>query len=112
MADVLTKVLDDGKPEARKAFSLMPNPNHRTEDIDRRLNIATWVSETRLRGYTRAEAIKLAACIFFRDEKSIRRDIKGLEDYPRTYPERIIEEVFKQQHRALPPEKTKRTRTK
>lgn len=112
IAGILAKILDDGKPEVRKVFSLMPKPNHREEDVDLRLNIATWIKEAISRGYSRPDAIKAAAATFERDERTIRRDIKGLEDYPRIYHEKIVEEVFKQQNRPLPPVKAKRTRTK
>lgn len=112
IADVLTKILDDGKPDARRAFSLLAKPSHRAESTDLRLDIATWVNEAMARNYSKTEATKLAAATFERDEKSIRRDIKGLEAYPRIYPARIIEEVFKQQHKPLPAAKTNRTRTR
>ena len=114
IADVLGDILEDGKPEARKPFSLMPNRPGGKNQFGKHLDIAHWVSVTVSRGYEEPESIKKAAAIFFCDEKTIRRAwnefSKGEGCHFRD--DDVTADSFKQKNRPLPSPKKSGTTKK
>ena len=103
LADVLDHILDEGKPDARKAFSLMPRREGGNEKTGEAIDIACWVRLTIRRGYSEANAKKLAAAIFCKDEKHIARQVRrAIEWADGMNPKVDWEEYFKYKRRPLP----------
>jgi hypothetical protein len=75
IASVVKSVLENGKQDARKAFSLQPRKQGTSKYGDH-LDIAFWIAITIRRGYREPQAINDAAAIFGAegmDESSVRR---------------------------------------
>jgi hypothetical protein len=71
LADVLSAVLDHGKP--LDALGLMPRPASRPANPRIAIDVALWLKATEDRGYDAADAVALAAERFAKDPKSIER---------------------------------------
>lgn len=73
LASVFDKILDYDDP--RTALRLPKRDNHRPAGAgeEKGSDVAIWISEAMLRGYTEPEAKKLAAATFYLDERSVRR---------------------------------------
>jgi hypothetical protein len=112
LAEALEKVMNCEDPLA--AFGFQHRPKHRPADEDRIFDIGWWVALAQLRGYTRAEAIKLAAATFASDAEEmdlsyIRKIVKKFDadailDYGKPA-EAHWEKVFEARARPLPAKK-------
>lgn len=117
LADVLSDVIDNGKPDARRAFSLMPNREGGHLAIGEAIDIACWVKLTIDRGYTEAEAHELAAATFHKDPRHIRRQrAKASSSAEGINPKADWNALFLLKNRPLPAAKKRqrqqRTRTR
>ena len=115
LADILAEILDDGRPDARKAFSLLPKQKRGKSKAIKHIEMAQWVYvASEFRGYTKLEAIKLAAAIFFCDEKTIRRAWNQCNQGKgwNFNDNEVTAEIFRQSNRPLPEPKTRGTTKK
>ncbi len=103
LAEVLSKILEEGKPDARKAFSLLPRREGAGAHVDAAIDIACWTAMTIKRGYSEADAVRQAAAIFHRDAKHIQRQRKRASDWPEGMsPKADWDEYFRLIGRPLP----------
>jgi hypothetical protein len=104
IADVIERILEKGKPEARRAFSLLPNRPGGKGQTWKHIRIAQWIYITIKRGYLEPQAIKDAAALFHQDEKTIRRAWKQCSkgDGWNFADDDATSETFKQMNRPLP----------
>jgi hypothetical protein len=120
LADVLDHILADGKPDARRAFLLMPRREGGKQKIGEAIDVDLWVRIAVYRGHPKPSAIKLAAAVFHKDEKSIARLCRLVNEQPITAesPDFSWDEYFKTKRRPLPRKltavkaKSHRTRTR
>lgn len=103
LAEVFGQILEDGKPDARRAFSLLPRREGGPKQ-ESGTDIALWVELTLRRGYTEKQAKQFAAATFHHDEKHISRLLrknKVMELNPSVTWEEW-EEYFRLMNRPLP----------
>jgi len=117
LADVLDQILDAGKPDVRRAFSLTPRREGGAAKADEAIDIAFWIKLATQRGFTTAEAKERAAEVFHKDPKHIGRQRLRAADWAEGMnPSFDWDEYFKYKHRPLPPpvpvSKRKGTRTR
>jgi len=113
LAEVLSDILENGRPDARRALSLEPKRPGGKDQTWKHIRIAQWVFITIERGYEEPDAIKKAAAVFFQDEKTIRRAWKKCNKGKgwNFSDDDVTAESFKQIQRPLP-EKTQWTTKK
>lgn len=104
IAHVLGEILDNGKPAAREAFSLLPRRVGGHSQIEKHIQIMKWVYIAIARGYEESQAINEAAAIYGHDERTIkdawRSNNKG-EGW-NIHDDDVTAEIFKQENRPLP----------
>jgi hypothetical protein len=82
LAESLGRILNHKyKRDAREVFSLPPRREGRPGDAQQAMDIACWVKFAVDRGYSEAQAHNLAAGMFHRDVKQIRRQHKRFHWY-------------------------------
>lgn len=119
LAEVLSEILDSGKPDARRSFSLLPRAEGGRKAVGEAIDIACWVELTKQRGYTGSDARELAASIFHKDVAHIRRQHKrALANALEINQSADWQALFVAKHRPLPPprkprqSRASRTRTR
>ena len=104
LADVLDHILDEGKPDARRVFSLMPRREGGAEKTQEAIDIAFWIRLAEKRGYEEATAKKLAAETFYKDPKHIGLQMRRAAGWADAMnPAVDWDEYFKYKRRPLPP---------
>lgn len=104
LADVFDDIIAKGKPDARKAFSLMPRREGGNEKTGEAIDIACWIRLATQRGYAEANAKKMAAAIFCKDEKHIARQLRRASEWADGMNQNFDwDEYFKYKRRPLPP---------
>lgn len=102
LADALGEILKYADP--LHTLGVMPRPRSRPADPQRGWDVACWVSAAERRGYSRTEAIKLAAETFASDDSNIRKLLKKGPEW--MAPADDWEDYFALRNRTLPPRKT------
>lgn len=74
LADALTDITDYADPLT--TLGLLPRPKKRPADPQHGWDVACWVAVTQQRGYSRAQAIQMAAELFATDESNVRKLLK------------------------------------
>jgi hypothetical protein len=70
LAEALSNMLDGAEPLAE--LGLMPRPANRPPNPKIAIDVALWLKATEDRGYSRAEAVKLATEVFSKEPQTIR----------------------------------------
>lgn len=82
LAEVLDSATEHRNPaQLFDALGLMPKPKRRPADPQRAVDVGWWIRCAEGRGYSRAEALALAAECFHRDLKTIERYRKAAADW-------------------------------
>ena len=103
LAEILDAILEH--QDVYQATGLLPRPKKRPANPQRGWDISSWIKVAKGRGYSQAEAIKLAAVTFSTDESNVRKLIKNEPDWMN--PDgKVWDEYFKINGRLLPLPKT------
>jgi len=103
LANALDQIMKDGKPDAQRAFSLMPRREGGAGRHAEAIDIALWLRLTMQRGYPESDSKKRAAEVFHKDPKHIgRQGLKAAKWAEGMNPNLDWDEYFKLKRRPLP----------
>jgi hypothetical protein len=94
-----------GGDDIGDAFGLRSRPNKRPRDLQKDMDIATWVSVAQTRGHKKSEAKILASEVFHTDLSNIRRKVASTSLSWINPDTDFWEQYFIEQGRPLPPVK-------
>lgn len=101
LADALHKIQEYEDP--LDTLGLLPRPAKRPADPQRGWDLACWIAVAETRGYSRSEAVALAADVFFTDISNVRRLAKQRPEWMMNPEDDAWEDYFMLRERRLPP---------